>query len=228
MGATMNRPEATARVARFTTVERIAHWVNAFLFTITMATGAMFYFGIGQSLISDRALVRGVHVYSGLGILVAFSVAMFPRWGSSLRRDMSRINRWSRDDVRWLKTLGKDQKVRLGKFNPGQKLNAVFVGAAALILAGTGSIMYWNQSFSTDIRTGADFVHQWFGWLIWITVFGHIVLAFRDFESLRGMTLGTVSTAWAKQHRPAWYSEEHPETVARPDTSEPVEARRPG
>ena len=214
----MNTPELPARVARFTRVERIAHWVNAVLFTVTMSTGAMFYFGIGQSLFSDRELVRAVHVYSGLGILVAFAVAVIPRWGRSLRRDARRINRWSSDDVRWLKTFGRDPGVRLGKFNPGQKLNAAFVGAAALVLAGTGSIMYWNQSFSTDTRTGADFVHQWFGWLIWITVFGHIVLAFRDFESLRGMTRGTVSTAWAKHHRPRWYAEEHTATTPDPVT----------
>ena len=212
----MNTPELPARVARFTRVERIAHWVNAVLFTVTMSTGAMFYFGIGQSLFSDRELVRAIHVYSGLGILVAFAVAMIPRWGRSLRRDARRINRWSPDDVRWLKTFGRDPKVRLGKFNPGQKLNAAFVAAAALVLAGTGSIMYWNQSFSTDTRTGADFVHQWFGWLIWITVFGHIVLAFRDFESLRGMTGGTVSSAWAKHHRPRWYAEEHTATTPEP------------
>lgn len=221
MGATMKPPEPTTRVARFTKVERIAHWANALLFTIAMTTGAMFYFGLGQSLFSDRALVRAVHVYSGLGILVAFAVAVGPRWGRSLRRDLSRINRWSGDDVRWLRSRGRDATVRLGKFNPGQKLNAVFVGAAALVLAGTGSIMYWNQSFGTDTRTGADFVHQWFGWLIWITVFGHIVLAFRDFESFRGMTRGTVSTAWAQHHRPRWYAEEHATT---PEGSELADA----
>ncbi len=206
---------------RFTRVERIAHWVNATLFTITMSTGAMFYFGWGQSLIPDREAVRAVHVYSGLGIVVAFAIAVIPRWGRSLRADARRINRWSRDDVRWMKSFAKDRTVRLGKFNPGQKLNAAFVPAAALVLAATGSIMYWNQSFSTDIRTGADFVHQWFGVLIWITVFGHIVLAFRDLESLRGMTVGTVSTSWAKHHRPAWYAEEHTATTPTPS---PVDA----
>ena len=165
--------------------------------------------------------MRAVHVYSGLGIVVAFAIAIIPRWGRSLRADARRINRWSRDDVRWFKSFGQDPKARLGKFNPGQKLNAVFVAAAALILAGTGSIMYWNQSFSTDLRTGADFVHQWFGVLIWITVFGHIMLAFKDFESLRGMTGGTVSTAWAKHHRPVWYAEEHTATTPAPT---PVDA----
>ena len=70
--ATMSTPEPAPRVARFTVVERIAHWVNAALFTVTMSTGAMFYFGWGQSLISDRELVRTVHVYCGLGIVAAF------------------------------------------------------------------------------------------------------------------------------------------------------------
>jgi formate dehydrogenase subunit gamma len=192
------------RVLRFTRVERIAHWVNAGLFLVVMATGAMFRFGIGQSLVSDRALARAVHVYAGLGILVAFVVAMAGRWGRSLRLDVRRLGRWSRDDTRWLRTFGGDTKLRLGKFNPGQKLNATFIAAAAVILAGTGSIMFWNKNFSTDLRTGADFVHGWFALGVGLSVFGHVLMALRDRESLRGMTRGTVSVAWARHHRPAW------------------------
>ncbi len=199
-------PAKTAhrRVVRFTRVERIAHWVNAGLFLVVMATGAMFRFGIGQSLVSDRALARAVHVYAGLGILVAFGVAMAGRWGRSLRLDVRRLGRWSKDDTRWLRTLGSDTEVRLDKFNPGQKLNATFIAAAAVILAGTGSIMFWNKPFSTDLRTGADFVHGWFALGVGLSVFGHILMALSDRESLRGMIGGTVSVAWARHHRPAW------------------------
>jgi formate dehydrogenase subunit gamma len=134
-------------------------------------------------------------------------VAVIGRWGAALRRDLSRFNRWSRDDLRWLRTFGGDRKVRLGKFNPGQKLNATFIGASALILAATGSIMKWNQAFPTDIRTGADFVHGWFALFVGIAVFGHIVMAFRDREALTGMVGGTVSASWARHHRPAWFDE---------------------
>ena len=214
----MNKPDATARVARFTRVERIAHWVNAALFTITMSTGAMFYFGLGQSLISDRAIVRGVHVYSGLGILVAFSVAMFPRWGRSLRRDASRINRWSPDDVRWLKTFGRDPTVRLGKFNPGQKLNAVFVAAAALVLAGhridhvLEPVVLDRYPYRCRLRPS----------MVRVVDLDHRVRPHRvGVPRLRvaaGMTLGTVSTAWAKHHRPRWYAEEHTATTPDPVT----------
>jgi formate dehydrogenase subunit gamma len=206
----MSAPDAaasTTRVPRFTRAERITHWVNATLWFVCIATGAMFRFGIGQSLITDRGLARNIHVIAGLGILAAFLVAVVGRWGAALRRDLGRFNRFSRDDARWLRTFGSDRRVRLGKFNPGQKLNATFIGAAAVVLAATGSIMKWNQPFTTDIRTGADFVHGWFALFVGISVFGHIVLALRDREALSGMIGGSVSSTWAKEHRPAWYAE---------------------
>jgi len=225
----MNRPdraaavvatEPPARLPRFTRAERVTHWVNATLWFVCIATGAMFRFGIGQSLITDRGLARNIHVIAGLGILVAFLVAVIGRWGAALRRDLGRFNRWSRDDMRWLRTFGGDRKVRLGKFNPGQKLNATFIGAAAVVLAATGSIMKWNQPFSTDLRTGADFVHGWFAVFVGIAVFGHIVMAFRDREALSGMVGGTVSAKWARDHRPAWFAE----TQAPPEGEDPVSA----
>ena len=207
----MSRPDVAAtpgtRVPRFTRAERVTHWVNAGLWFVCIATGAMFRFGVGQSLISDRGLARNIHVIAGLGILVAFLFAVVGRWGAALRRDLGRFNRWSRDDVRWFRTFGGDRKVRLGKFNPGQKLNATFIGAAAVVLAATGSIMKWNEPFSTDLRTGADFVHGWFALFVGISVFGHIVMALRDREALAGMVGGTVSSTWAREHRPAWFAE---------------------
>ncbi len=172
-----------------------------------MATGLMFKFGWGQSLIPDRLLARNIHVASGLAILVSFAVAVVGRWGRALRADLGRINRWSRDDARWLRTFGGDRDAELGKFNPGQKLNAAFIGAAALVLAATGSMMKWNTPFSTDLRTGADFVHQWFAFGVYLAVAGHVVLALRDRESLRGMVGGSVARTWADRHSPVWLRE---------------------
>jgi formate dehydrogenase gamma subunit len=216
----MTRPDLPrARVARFTVAERVTHWVNAVLFFVCIGTGAMFRFGIGQSLITDRGLARNIHVIAGLGIVVAFLVGIVGRWGRALRRDLGRFNRWSKDDVRWLRTFGGDRSVRLGKFNPGQKLNATFIGAAALILAATGAIMKWNQPFSTDLRTGADFVHGWFALFVGLSVFGHIVMALRDREALTGMVGGSVTTAWAKEHSPAWLAETAPAPAAPGDAT---------
>src|SRR4029079_6562535 len=100
----------------------------------------------------------------------------------------------------------------------GQKLNATFIGASAVILAATRPIMKWNQPFSTELRTGADFVHGWSALVVGSCVFGHIVMALRDREALAGMVGGTVSSTWAREHRPAWFAE----TRATDDDAGPV------
>jgi formate dehydrogenase subunit gamma len=195
------------RVPRFTRAERVTHWANATLWILALASGLYFKFGWGQSLLTDREMVRYAHVVIGFGVIGVFLVSILGRYGAALRRDLGRFNRWSRDDLRWLRTFGGDRAVRLGKFNPGQKLNATFIGAAAVIMAGTGSIMFWNKPFSTDLRTGADFVHQSFFYAVGIVVFGHVVMALRDREALGSMIGGAVSATWAREHRPAWYAE---------------------
>lgn len=223
----MRARDAAPRVERFTRAERVTHWVNATLWFGAIVTAAYFKFGWGQSLVPDRQLVRNVHVVLGLGIVVAFVVAVLGRWGAALRADLRRVNRWSRDDRRWLRSFGGDRHARLGKFNPGQKLNAVFVGATALILGATGSIMRWNEPFSADLRTGADFVHGWFALFVVLAIAGHIVLAFRDDEALAGITGGTVSVAWARRHSPRWADEVAPGDAAghgNPSEAAPVDA----
>ncbi|MGZ6910533.1 MAG: cytochrome b/b6 domain-containing protein [Acidimicrobiia bacterium] len=213
----MSAPDA-GRVQRFTRAERITHWVNATLWGLALLSGLYFKFGWGQSLLTDREMVRIAHVVIGFAIIGVFAVSVLGRYGAARRRDLGRFNRWSHDDVRWLRSFGGDRKVQLGKFNPGQKLNASFIGAAAVIMAGTGSIMYWNKPFSTDLRTGADFVHQSFFYLAGIVIVGHIVMALRDREALQGMIGGDVSATWARRHAPRWLLELEAPPVAREET----------
>jgi formate dehydrogenase subunit gamma len=225
MAATTTPPSAGALppetpIRRFDRVERSAHWVNAALFGIVMLTGSVLYIGQLSAIVGNREIVRTVHVYCGLAIPVAFLVAYLPRWGRAMRIDFGRINRWTRDDKRWFRTLGRDHNVRVGKFNAGQKANAAFVVAAALIMVATGSIMKWFEPFPIDIRTGATFVHDWFAFFIWLSVIGHLWFAFADGEALRGMWHGTVTARWAKAKRPDWYAEqasEHGETTRGED-----------
>jgi formate dehydrogenase subunit gamma len=212
-------------ILRFDGVERVAHWLNAALFGVVMLTGSVLYIGELSVLVGNREIVRVIHVYCGLAIPVVFLVAYSGRWGKALRRDFSRINRWTRDDKRWFRTMGRDKSVRLGKFNAGQKLNAAFVVGAALVMVGTGSIMHWFNPFPDDVRTGATFVHDWFAFFIWASVIGHIWFAFADGEALRGMWRGSVTARWARSHRPAWYDEvtEGPSAETTTDGDNPTE-----
>ena len=93
--------------------------------------------------------------------------------------------------------------VQLGKFNPGQKLNATFIGAAIVVMLMTGSILQWYKPFSDSWRQGATFVHDWFAIGLLFAIIGHITLAFRDPDALNGMTHGTVSAGWAQRAPPA-------------------------
>jgi formate dehydrogenase subunit gamma len=200
------RPDAGDTLLRFDRVERIVHWVNAALFGVLMLTGAALYAGPISTLVGHRDIVRNIHVYSGLALPVPLLIAVLGRRGARLRTDLGRLNRWSRDDARWFRRRRRSD-VRLGKFNPGQKLNAAFIAAAAVVMLATGSIMHWFDLFPLDWRTGATFVHDWFALGIWVSVLGHIFFALRDSESLESMLGGSIGASWARRKAPLWYEE---------------------
>jgi formate dehydrogenase subunit gamma len=196
------------RLARFDPVERIVHWSTAVLFLTAMATAALLYIGPLSAAVGRRELVKHVHVYSGLAIPGPVIIAAVGRWGAALRRDLSRLNRWSDDDLRWLRSFTRDPLVQAGKFNPGQKLNAAFTGGAIGLLVATGSIMRWFDPFPLSWRTGATFVHDWLALGVFVTVTGHVVYALRDRDALRSMVRGWIPAAWATAHAPRWLEEE--------------------
>jgi formate dehydrogenase subunit gamma len=200
------KPRTDAPLLRFDRVERTVHWVNATLFGVLMLTGAALYAGPVSTLVGHRELVRTIHVYSGLALPIPLLVGILGRRGARLRADLGRLNRWSRDDARWFRR-GRRANVALGKFNPGQKLNAAFIAGAAVVMLGTGSIMKWFALFPLDWRTGATFVHDWFAFGIWIAVLGHIAFAVRDGDALDAMLGGTVPASWARKKAPLWYEE---------------------
>ncbi len=205
--ARRNTPKAEPPLLRFDRVERTLHWVNATLFGILMLTGAALYAGPISTLVGNRELVRTLHVFSGLALPIPLLVAVLGRRrGAQLRTDLGRLNRWSRDDRRWFRRRQR-AGVKLGKFNPGQKLNAAFIGGAAIVMLATGSIMKWFEPFPLDWRTGATFVHDWFALGIWVAVLGHIMFALRDGDALDGMIGGTVPATWARKKAPLWYEE---------------------
>jgi formate dehydrogenase subunit gamma len=204
--ARRDRPKPEPPLLRFDRRERTLHWVNATLFGILMLTGAALYAGPVSALVGNREVVRTIHVYSGILLPVPLLLSVLGRRGARLRTDLGRLNRWSRDDARWFRKRQRAGVV-LGTFNPGQKLNATFIAAAAIVMLGTGSIMKWFDLFPLDWRTGATFVHDWFALGIWAAVIGHILFAVKDGDALDSMIGGTVPAAWARTKAPLWYEE---------------------
>ena len=155
-------------LARFDRVERVVHWVTATLFVAVDAAPARRSTSAPQPRWSaaasscarctcspaSRSRSRCSSRSSELGSRAA------PRPRPHQPLDPGR--------PRWLRR--RPRYARLGKFNPGQKLNATFLGAGDLVMLGTGTIMKWFDPFPIDWRTGATFVHDWVALGIWIAV----------------------------------------------------------
>lgn len=206
------------QIVRFDRAERWLHWANATLVLLLLATGLVLYVGSLSALVGRRALVKDIHVVSGLALPAPFLLLYAGRWRAGFRRDARRLGRFLRDDWRWLRTRGRATGLRLGKFNAGQKLNAIFIAGALPVMLMTGSIMYWNKPFSDAWRTGATFVHDWGFVALLLVVIGHIAKALVEPELLRSMRSGSVPASWAASHRSRW----HDEVVAEADPAAPA------
>ena len=207
MSIAATKPSETLRLLRFDLVQRSAHWANAALFGVLMATAIPLYFGSFFGLVWPRHTVAQIHLWTGLALPIPIIVSLLGPWGARMRRDVHRINLWTREEMRWMRTLG-EAPLEAGKFNPGQKLNAIFIGASIAVMLVTGAMLQWFRFFPVPWRQGATFVHDVFAFAIFIVVIGHIVMALTHPGSLKSIFKGWVSESWAARHAGAWLKEE--------------------
>jgi formate dehydrogenase subunit gamma len=207
------RPEAQVgathpsklRLLRFGVVERLVHWTTAGLVGTLIATGGVLYVPAFGDDLGGRSTAEMIHNLVGLFVLVPVVVGLVLPWGRELRADLSRFNRFNEEDKEWMRPGGGN--ARLGKFNPGQKLNTVFTGASLVVLMMTGIIMRWGTSLPLGWRTGATFVHDCFAIGLTVLVAGHIVMALTHPGAMRSIITGWVSEDWARRRASAWLAE---------------------
>ena len=206
---------SVTRIVRFDRVQRAAHWANALLFGILMLTALPLYFASLSELVGRRALVADIHVWTGVALPVPVLISLLGPWGQLMRRDLRRVSVWTRDELTWLRAFGYRAPRVVDKFNPGQKLNAIFIGASIVVMLATGFILKWFRFFPVSWRTGATFVHDVFALAIFAVVIGHILFAVTHWGSMRSMIKGWVSDEWAARHAPGWRAEQI--AAANPD-----------
>ncbi len=200
-------PRHTGRaILRFDVVQRAAHWLNAALFGVVMFTAIPLYFGSFFGVVFPRHVIEMIHLWCGISLPVPLLVSMAGPWGARLRADLRRVGVWTRAEIRWLRTLGREP-LRADKFNPGQKANAIFTGAMIVVMLATGYILQWFRFFPVSWRTGATFTHDLFALVIFVVVAGHIAFALTHPASLKSMVSGEVDEEWARRHAPAWLDE---------------------
>ena len=200
-------PAKSLRVLRFDRVQRGAHWANALLFFSLMFTAIPLYFGSFFGVVFPRHLIEMIHLWSGLALPLPIIISLIGPWGRAMRHDVRRINYWTREEIHWMRTLGKST-LEADKFNPGQKLNAIFVGVSVLVMLVTGAMLQWFRIFPVPWRSGATFVHDVFAWAVFFVVIGHIVMALTHRDALRSIFKGWVSRSWAERYAARWIQEE--------------------
>ncbi len=199
-------PATSLRLLRFDRVQRGAHWVNALLFFVLIFTAIPLLFGSLFGIVLPRHVIEMIHLWSGLALPLPIIISLIGPWGQAMRRDVRRINYWTREEIRWVRTLGRS-RLEADKFNPGQKLNAIFVAASILVMLVTGTMLQWFRFFPVSWRSGATFVHDLLAYAIFFAVIGHIVLALTHREALRSIFTGRVSKSWAERHAARWIEE---------------------
>lgn len=210
MGEAMNPSSSTETISlpRFTRAERWLHRSVGLLLGVLIITGAVMFLPDLSGLVGNRQVVTTLHDIAGWLLPVPLLLALGSR---AFRRDAGLLNRFSPADWQWLRSRDRRSgRIRVGKFNAGQKLNAALSLGAVIVLFGTGMVMFWSSLFTDTIRTGATFVHDWTALALGLLVLGHIWMAYNDATARAGMRTGEVPLTWAEREHAAWADELRP------------------
>jgi formate dehydrogenase subunit gamma len=192
-------------VRRFSPVERLLHWVNALGFFFLLGTGLILYVPRLSMLVSRRQTIQWLHFWGGVGWLCALA-AVVVLGGRRLLATARELDTFDRDDLRWLRR----GKAPQGRFNAGQKVNAILT-AAFTILFGVSGLLLWFGEQDTRFRFASTVIlHDGLMYVSLVLVAGHLYLALihpATRHALRGMTLGDVSEEWAARHHAKWKPE---------------------
>lgn len=197
-------------IQRYTANERLNHWIVAITFIIAGLSGLGFFHPLFfwlTSLFGGGTWARILHPFFGATMSFFFLI-----WVARVWKD----NRITAIDWQWGKHMGAilrnstENLPPLGKYNLGQKLLTRTLLLTILLLLASG-ILIWQPwfapEFSIDLRRKAVVVHAFSAFVALVCFIVHAYAAYWTRGSIRAMTRGTVSAAWAKHHCAAWHKE---------------------
>jgi formate dehydrogenase subunit gamma len=196
-------------IHRFSRTERTLHWVHAAAFFVLLGSGLVLYLPGLSALVGRRAFVKDVHFDTGLAWMLAIALIVVLGDRHGLRRTVREIEAFDRDDRLWLRRLPRPQ----GRFNAGQKLNAVLTASFAVLFAVSGLLLWYGERNNSFRFASTILLHDGLMYVSIVLVAGHLYLAVihpATRESLRGVTTGSVRTSWAREHHRKWVDEQVP------------------
>ena len=200
----------TNLVPRHDVNERLNHWVVAITFIMLALSGlALFHpaFFFLTNLFGGGTWARILHPFIGVVMFVSFLALAAKFW---------KDNRITDADREWGKHLSDilankaENLPEIGKYNLGQKYLFWALVTVIPVLMVSGFIIwqpYFAPVFAVDLVRFAVLIHALAAFIGIIAIIVHVYAAIWTRGSVRGMTRGTVSAAWAKHHHPAWYKE---------------------
>jgi len=199
----------SGEIRRYDANERLNHWIVAILFILLTASGLAFFhpaFWFLAVLLGGGTWARILHPFIGVLMSAFFFVMAMRYWNDN------KIQPYDRE---WGKRLSDvinnrdDNLPPIDKYNVGQKqlFWTMVVTMGLLIVSG---IMMWRPyfagAFPIPLIRIAAVVHMLSAFVLIVGIIVHVYAAlFWVRGSLRAMTRGTVSRAWARHHHPLWY-----------------------
>jgi formate dehydrogenase subunit gamma len=193
-------------VKRFGRTERALHWVHAAGFLAMLATGLVLYLPVLSEAVARRNLVKNLHLFAALvwALAILLVVALGDR--RRLAADWRELESLDADDRRWL----RGRRAPQGRFNAGQKLNALLTTSFAVLFAVSGFFLWLGERDHRFLLDGTGTVHETVTLASVALLVGHLYLAVvhpSTRHALRGMTTGEVREDWAREHHSKWLEE---------------------
>ena len=195
-------------IERFSTKERVLHWFVTLTFFSLLLSGLGLYSRLFTgyfNLFGNGSNAIAVHKLAGILFFIS-SILLF-------LHNRTRVTDFNEDDKEWVRSYGgyltqEEVHLKVGKFNAGQKMFAVFIGGATAILGVTGVFIWMPALFPRWIVQVSLMMHglMFVGSIMFVVI--HVYLAtIGNPGTLEAMLWGRVSRAWAKHHHPKWYTE---------------------
>ncbi|NML46620.1 formate dehydrogenase subunit gamma [Ramlibacter sp. G-1-2-2] len=195
-------------IRRYSDGTRINHWMVALLFLCAGLTGlAIFHpvFWFFTALFGGGTWTKILHPFFGLLMVLGFVFLFFQVWRDNLWQP--RDSEWMRRSPRLLRG-DEDAMPPIGKYNAGQKGVFWLFAVCLLVLFVTGFVFwqpYFANAFPILLRRIAVLLHAIAAFLLILGVIIHVYAAIWVKGSVRAMTRGWVTPAWARRHHPLWY-----------------------
>lgn len=198
----------SGEVPRYSASERTNHWIVAILFILLAASGLAFFhpsFYFLAWLLGGGVWARILHPFLGVLMLLFFLFMVMRYWQDNIIQPYDR--EWGKR-LRDVINNRDDNLPEIDKYNLGQKQLFWTLVVTMVLLLVSGIILwrpYFADFFPIVLIRIAAVVHMLAAFVLIVGIVVHVYAAFWVRGSLRAMTRGSVSHAWAKHHHPLWY-----------------------